>query len=366
MADAPKKEAIVSLLLKGIALPLAEFTLEVDVEAHSPITAIFGPSGAGKTSLLDLVAGLRGAESAFIQLDDQVLTDTRRRVRVPARRRGIGYVSQDLALFPHLSVRGNLLYGHRASDPHRFHFDRIVDLFEIQSLLRRGVLQLSGGEKQRVGLARALLTSPRLLLLDEPMASLDMQLKTKILPYLARVRDEFHIPMLYVTHDRFETLSLADEMVVLVAGKVVQSGPATEVFSRPANLDVAGLLTVETVQPGRVVQIADGLVRVAIGDTLLSAVEPDLPPGTTGVHVCIRADEVILLKGADSPSSPRNHLPATVRSVAREGPLMRVDLDCGFPLAALLTNQACEELALQPGDRVVALAKAPNIHLIPR
>jgi len=356
----------VSLLLSNISLPLADFTLEVNVEIRSPITVIFGPSGSGKTSLLDLVAGLRRAESAFIQLGDEILTDTSKEVFVPARRRGIGYVPQDLALFPHLSVRQNLLYGHRPNGNKRFTFDHIVELLEIQPLVYRGVTQLSGGEKQRVALARALLTSPRLLLLDEPLANLDMQLKTRILPYLARVRDEFRVPILYVTHDRFETLSLADEMVALINGKVAQIGPVQEVFSRPASLDVAGILTVETILPGRIIQTADDLVTVAVGNTMLSAVEPNLPPGTNDVHVCVRADDVILLKGADTPSSPRNHLSSTVRSITREGTLMRVELDCGFRLAALLTRQACEELALKPGDRVVALVKAPNIHLIPR
>jgi len=366
MADAPKEGVEVSLLLNNISLPLAEFTLEVNVEIRSPITVIFGPSGSGKTSLLDLVAGLRRAESAFIQLGDEILTDTSKDVFVPARRRGIGYVPQDLALFPHLSVRQNLLYGHRPDGNKRFTFDHIVELLEIQPLVHRGVTQLSGGEKQRVALARALLASPRLLLLDEPLANLDMQLKTRILPYLARIRDEFRIPILYVTHDRFETLSLADEMVALINGKVAQTGPVQEVFSRPASLDVAGILTVETILPGRIIQTADDLATVAVGNTMLSAVEPTLPPGTDDVHVCVRADDVILLKGVDTPSSPRNHLSSTVRSVTREGTLMRVELDCGFRLAALLTRQACEELALQPGDHVVALVKAPNIHLIPR
>ena len=355
-----------SLLLKNVSLPLAGFTLEVNVEIRSPVTVIFGPSGAGKTSLLDLVAGLRRAESAFIQLDDEVLTDTRKGDFVPARRRGIGYVPQDLALFPHLSVRQNLLYGHRPDGNKRLTFDHIIELLEIQPLIARGVTQLSGGEKQRVALARALLTSPRLLLLDEPLANLDMQLKTKIVPYLARLRDEFRIPMLYVTHDRFEALSLADEMVVLIDGRIAQTGPVHEVFSRPANLDVAGILTIETIQPGRIVKIADNLVTVAVGHTLLSALEANLSRGTTDIYVCIRADDVILLKGRDAPSSPRNHLAATVRSITRDGMLMRVELDCGFPLAALLTRQACEELVLQPGERVVALVKAPNVHLIAR
>jgi molybdate transport system ATP-binding protein len=358
----------VNLRLKNIHLPLTDFSLEVDVEIHARVTAVFGPSGAGKTSLLDLVAGLRRPESAFIQLDNHVLNDTARNVFVPARHRRIGYVPQDLALFPHLSVRQNLLYGHRPnSDPNPlFRFEHVVQVLEIQPLIQRSVTQLSGGEKQRVALARTLLASPQLLLLDEPLASLDMQLKARIIPYLARIRDEFHVPMLYVTHDRFETLTLADDMVVLVRGQVAQTGRVHEVFSRPGNLAVADLFAVETIQPGRIVRKADGLITVAVQSTVLFALDQYLPQGAIDVYVCIRADDVILLKGTDTPSSPRNHLPATVHSVAREGTLMRIELQCGFPLTALLTRQAAEELALRPEDRVVALVKAPHIHLIAR
>jgi molybdate transport system ATP-binding protein len=242
-----------SLLLKNISLPLAPFTLEMDLELKGRISVIFGPSGAGKTSLLDLVAGLRSAKSAVIQLDGQVLTDTSRGVSVATRQRGIGYVPQDLALFPHLNVRQNLLYGSKSigESSRPITFERVVEILEIQPLIERGIKDLSGGEKQRVALARALLASPRLLLLDEPLASLDANLKTRIIPYLTRIRDEFRIPMLYVTHDRAEMLALADELVILIDGKVAQSGSVPEVLSRPANLAVAGLLTVETVQPGR-------------------------------------------------------------------------------------------------------------------
>ncbi len=367
MVDATEEKAGVSLLLKNISLPLTTFTLEVSARIEGRITAIFGPSGAGKTSLLDLVAGLRYAHSAFIQLGDCVLTDISNGIFVPAHQRGIGYVPQDLALFPHLSVRQNLLYGHKAKNDDRLlTFERIVEVLEIQPLIQRRVTELSGGEKQRVALARALLASPHLLLLDEPLASLDLKLKQRIIPYLARVRDEFRIPMLYVTHDRFETLSLADEMVILVEGKVAQIGSVREVFSRPANLSVAALLAVETVQPGIIVRMADDLVTVSVGSALLTALENNLPANITEVYVCIRAEDVILAKGSDRPSSARNHLPARVQSVTREGPVTRIELNCGFNLIALLTRQACEEMSLKSGDSVTALVKAPNIHLIPR
>ena len=221
-----------SLLLKNILLPLEPFTLEVDAEIHSRVTAIFGPSGAGKTSLLDLIAGLRRAKSTFIQLDDIVLTDTTKNLVVPTHRRGIGYVPQDLALFPHLSVRQNLLYGCKAggkADP-LFSFNHVIEVLEIQSLIARGVTELSGGEKQRVALARALLASPRLLLLDEPLASLDSKLKARIIPYLVRVRDEFQTPILYVTHELDEVRALCDEVIMLERGRCLRQGRATDVF----------------------------------------------------------------------------------------------------------------------------------------
>lgn len=214
------------LLLQNISLPLSQFTLEVNVEIDGRVVALFGPSGAGKTSLLDLIAGLRRAPSALVQLDDLTLTDTSRSIFVPARQRGIGYVPQDLALFPHMSVRQNLLYGHKPNGTSNslFSLEHITEVLEIEPLIGRNVLNLSGGEKQRVALARALLTSPRLLLLDEPLASLDANLKAKILPYLARVRDEFQLPMLYVTHDREEVSALCDQVLTMERGRVVEKG----------------------------------------------------------------------------------------------------------------------------------------------
>ena len=219
------------VLLRNICLPLTEFTLEVDLEIRSQVTAIFGPSGAGKTSLLDLVAGLRRPKSALIQINDRLLTDTGLGLNVPSRSREIGYVPQDLGLFPHLSVRRNLLFGYKPAHNSLFSFEHVVDVLEIQPFLARGVTDLSGGEQQRVALARALLTAPRLVLLDEPLASLDLKLKAKIIPYLRRVRDEFHLPMLYVTHDPAEVAALCDEVLAIERGRLVGRGKPKDIFA---------------------------------------------------------------------------------------------------------------------------------------
>ncbi len=221
------------LALRSIRLPLAGFELAVDAELSVDVTALFGPSGAGKTALLDLVAGLRRAPSAWIALDGRVLTDTASRYELPARLRCIGYVPQDGALFPHLSVRRNLLYGHRPppGEPTPVTLQHVAEVLEIEPLLDRGIGALSGGERQRVALARALLSSPRLLLLDEPLAALDRPLKARILPYLKRVRAAFGVPMLYVTHDPEEVLALCEEVLVLERGKLVARGAPREILA---------------------------------------------------------------------------------------------------------------------------------------
>ena len=355
-----------SLSLKNISLPLAPFTLEVNVELHGSVTAIFGPSGAGKTSLLDLIAGLRSAASAFIQLGEHVFADSEKGICLPAKKRNIGYVPQDLALFPHLSVQQNLLYGSKSGPVAGlpFVFEHVAEVLEIQPLIRRNVTELSGGEKQRVALARALISAPRLLLLDEPLASLDAPLKAKIIPYLTRIRDEFKVPTLCVTHDRFEALTLADEIVVLIDGKVCQTGPVLDVFNRPANTAVAKIVGVETLLPGIITDTSEGLATVKVGSTTLTALAPEVPG--TNVFVCVRGEDVTLQRDSSAASSVRNRLATRVVSLQPEGALVRVQLDAGFPLCALVTRPACVELGLRESEAVTALIKAPAIHLVPR
>jgi molybdate transport system ATP-binding protein len=215
-----------NLHLQQIRLPLADFTLQIDGVFDRPITGIFGPSGAGKTSLLELIAGLRRPVAGKVKMDDQILCDAKVGLHLPPRVRRIGYVPQDLALFPHLSVRANLLYGYRSQlgENDNFSLSHVVEVMEISALLERDVTSLSGGEQQRVGFARAILSTPRLLLLDEPMSSLDSRLKTRLIPFLHRIRDEFRIPFVYVTHDASELIALSDEVLMLERGRLVGRG----------------------------------------------------------------------------------------------------------------------------------------------
>lgn len=335
---------------------------------QSGITVLFGASGAGKSTVVRCLAGLDRPDEGSIRFDSETWSDAGQCLFVTPQARRIGYVPQEYALFPHLSVEHNVSYGlHRMSKAERQ--GRVAELVAwlgLEGLERRLPRELSGGQQQRVALARAVARRPRRLLLDEPLSALDLPTRVRLRSQMRQWLTERAIPSLVVTHDRTEALALGDDLVVMDGGRIVQQGPVHEVFSHPANLAVAGILAVETVQPGRVLSLSDGLVTVAVGPRKLIALAPDLPTGAGDVYVCIRAEDVILVKGEAAHSSPRNCLPAVVRGLSPEGPMVRIDLDCGFPLAALLTKQACAELALAQQDTVLALVKAPQIHLIPR
>lgn len=204
------------------------FVLEVSQKLTGRITALFGPSGAGKTTTLDAIAGLRTPSRGSILIDDHLLFSSAKRIDVPVHKRHVGYVAQDVSLFPHLSVKRNVLYGRREGQ--RMALPTVAAMLEIEPLLDRGVSQLSGGERQRVALARALMSSAAVLLLDEPLAAVDLELRRRILPYLERVRDELRVPIVYVTHAREEVHALADFVVMLERGRVVQSGEPAEVL----------------------------------------------------------------------------------------------------------------------------------------
>jgi molybdate transport system ATP-binding protein len=240
----------------------------------------------------------------------------------------------------------------------------LLELLQLGGLEGHYPKQLSGGQQQRVALARALARRPQVLLLDEPLSSLDAPTREQLRRELRRWLVDLRTPTILVTHDRVEAMALGDQVVVLDQGRVLQSGPVHEVFSRPADAAVARIVGVDTVEPARVLRVADGLATVTVGPVQLVALAET--PLEGDVYVCIHAEDVIVEKGSLAASSARNRLAGSIHTVSREGPMVRLSMDCGFPLAALVTKQACEELNLREGERVTALVKAPAIHLVPR
>ncbi len=338
-----------------------------DLRLGGGVTVLFGASGSGKTTLLRCLAGLERPDRGRILMGETTWFDGARKLWLPARARDVGFVPQDYALFPHLTVARNVAYGLSGLSA----LERTARVTEalrwlgLEGLEQRRPAELSGGQQQRVALARATVRRPQWLLLDEPFAALDTPTRLRLRGELRQYLRQLAIPTVLVTHDRFEALALGDSVVVLHAGHNVQHGAGHEVFSRPVNLAVAEVTAVETIQPGRVGEIRDGLATVTVGARPLSALAvAGLVPGGD-VYVCIRAEDVVLTRAGAEPASARNRLPVTVRSLAPEGPQVRVTLAGDFPLTALLTRSACDELALRPGDTLIALIKTPQVHLIP-
>lgn len=331
-----------------------------------PVTVLFGPSGCGKTTVLRCLAGLDTPEEGAIQFGAETWFDAGRGICLTPQQRGIGFVFQDYALFPHLTVAGNVGYGLRglpASERQR-QVDELLQRFELTALAGQRPRQLSGGQQQRVALARALACRPKLLLLDEPLSALDAALREQLRGELRRLLAACDVPVLLVTHDREEALVLGDELVVMSGGAVHQTGSVLEVFSRPADAEVARIVRIENLQPGRVTSVSEGLATIEVGTARLVALS--LENCAHDVWVSIRGEEVILQRDGGAASSVRNALLARVVAVHPGSPLARVELDAGFPLFAFVTRPACEELDLRPGVTVTALIKAPAIHLIPR
>jgi len=326
------------------------------------VTALFGRSGAGKTSVINMVAGLARPDEGRVAVNGRLLFDSRQGVNLPPEKRGIGYVFQDGRLFPHLDVASNLAYGMRLTPPDRRYldFERVVELLGIGHLLQRRPALLSGGEKQRVAIGRALLTSPSLLLMDEPLASLDGERKAEVLPFVHRLSRELSVPILYVSHSLDEILNLADFLVVLEGGRVVDEGSLEEVTSRLDPQAFPGIAgdgaVIPTVVAGH--DEAGGLTHLSFPGGVLRAPRMDLPPGRE-VRVRIRARNVALALVPPKRTSIRNIFPCTVESVAQApGGLVDARVDIGCPLTARITRHAARDLGIRPGRRMYALVKS--------
>jgi len=311
------------------------------------------------------VAGLDQPDEGHIRFGGEVWCDVPSGVHLAPQRRQVGLVPQDDALFPHLSVAANVAYGASglASSEREQQTAAIMAWLGLEGLEQRLPREISGGERQRVALARAVARRPRLLLLDEPLSSLDGPIRQRLRGDLRSLLQELGLPALIVTHDRGEASALGDELVVVDRGRVLQQGPVEDVFARPMGLEAARAVGVETLVLGRVIDEADGLVTVAVGAARVVALAPSGAPARD-VTVSIRAENVILVRADGITASARNLLPATVRALTPEGATTTVTLDCGFALKALVTRQACEELALREGEQLLAMVKAPHVHLI--
>lgn len=329
------------------------------------VTAIFGPSGCGKTTFLRCMAGLERSSRGVIRFGDVVWQDEARRIFLPVVKRPIGYVFQEPRLFPHLSVRANLMYGFKRipRKQRRLSVEGIVEILDLHGLLTRRPHHLSGGEQQRVAIGRALLTSPALLLMDEPLSSLDMTRKNEILPFLQRLNQDLRVPVLYVSHDLNEILQLADHVVVIKEGDVVATGTIQDVFAR---LDLPGLVepnvvgaVIETTVAAHEPQF--GLTRVEFSGRSLCIPQQALPVGTS-LRVQILARDVSLVVGVPaSQSSVLNALEARVIEIreSRSDPYtVKVKLDVGCPLLAMITRKSLHQLKLHPGQKVQAHVKA--------
>jgi len=344
------------------------FTLDVAFSAPTPgVTALFGRSGCGKSTLISLIAGLLPADGGRVTVGEDLLFDGTRHVSVDARHRRMGVVFQDARLFPHLSVRANLEYGTRrlareAARP--IAFDDVVSLLGLEGLVARRPHQLSGGEKQRVALGRALLAQPRLLLLDEPLASLDMARREEVLPYLERLRDAFSMPIVYVSHQFDEVLRLATRVVLLDAGRVVADGDIATVSRDPRLRAIVGPDSVGAVVAGHVERVdASGLAGVRVGDAEVT-VELDGAVVGQRIQIQVLARDVIVASELPRGLSVRNVVAARVVSVTPDaGRSVMVELDIGgaSTLLARVTARASDELALVADKRVWALIKAVSL-----
>jgi molybdate transport system ATP-binding protein len=341
------------------------FTLDVDLDvATRGVVALFGRSGCGKTTLVNIIAGLLDADDVQIEIDGVTLEGAG--VRTPAERRRIGYVFQDARLFPHFDVLGNLRYGERRArtTAHAITLEQVVALLGLGALLTRRVHELSGGERQRVALGRALLSQPRLMLLDEPLAALDAARREEVLPYLEKLRDELALPMIYVSHQFEEVLRLATHVVLLENGRVAAHGPLDEISLHPQLRAIVGPEAVGAVLIG-VIEAADaatGLATLRIGGNVLRVA---LRGAQVGAHVRVQllARDIILAASHPEGLSVRNVLAGTIARVTpddEDTDLVHVDIGEAVVLARV-TRAASAELRLQAGRPIWALVKVASI-----
>jgi molybdate transport system ATP-binding protein len=345
----------------------APFKLDLRFEAGPGVLILFGASGAGKSLTLQLLAGLQTPDQGCIRVGDDVLFDSSRQINLPVRSRGVGFVFQNLALFPHLNTRQNVSYGlaHLSATERQHRVDAMLGKLKIDRLADRSTQTLSGGEQQRVALARALVTLPRMLLLDEPLSALDLSIKRSILADLQRINQELRIPILYVTHDRSEALSLGEHLLVLEAGRVVAEGKPIDVLTQPLRESVANLTGVENLFDVRVVERNPerGTLTCDAGGCRLEIPYGDWPVDRP-LRVGLRSGDILLAVSPPEGLSAQNILPGRIQRIDSADYEVGLLVDCGKILDVTLTRSAVETLQLSLGQEVWLIFKAHSCHVL--
>ncbi|KKH46445.1 ATP-binding cassette domain-containing protein [Methanosarcina sp. 1.H.A.2.2] len=344
---------IESLSRKWKNFSLDELSLKVESGEYF---VILGPTGAGKTLLLELIAGFHVPDSGRVLVDGKDVT------HLPPEKHNLAFVYQNYSLFPHMSVKKNIEFGmrmKRIKDPKRV-LETARDL-KITHLLDRNPLTLSGGEQQRVALARALVTDPKILLLDEPLSALDPRTQENAREMLSVLHKKNKLTVLHITHDQTEARIMADRIAVVMDGKLIQVGTPKDIFENPVDSQVASFVGFENVLKGRVISADRGLLRIETGGAVIDA-SGDMEAGDQ-VYAFLRPENIALSK-TSTQSSIRNSLQGRVTEVWILGALVRVKVDCGVPLNALITRQSAEEMDLSPGVPVYAQFKASSVHVL--
>jgi molybdate transport system ATP-binding protein len=351
----------------------SSFVLDVALEIPSGITIVFGPSGAGKSTLLDCIAGLLKPDAGRIEIGGEVLLDVERRIDVPPAKRTIAYVFQSLALFPHMTVEQNVAYGlaEIPAQERAMRINEMLEAFRVQQLAKRKAVEISGGEQQRVALARSLATSPRLLLLDEPLTALDEGLKKSIMEDLRRWNAAQNIPILYVTHSRAEVDTLGERVIVMDQGKIISTGTPHEVLDTPRRSSLAQATGFENLFRGVVTEIreADGVMRVRL---VRGACEIETPLGHavagTAVRLAIRAGDILLATERPYGLSARNVIPGRVISLEQRGTMfiaqVATNSDGAVVFTVHLTLGAKRALQLDLNRPVWLVLKTHSCHVL--
>ena len=343
------------------------FKLDLRFEARPGVLILFGASGAGKSLTLQLLAGLQTPDRGTIRVAGEALFDSSREINVPVRQRCVGFVFQNLALFPHLSTRQNVAYGlaHLSAAERRQRVGAMLEKLKIDSLADRSPQTLSGGEQQRVALARALVTRPRMLLLDEPLSALDLSIKRSIVADLQRINQEQRIPILYVTHDRSEALSLGERVLLLESGRVVAEGRPLDVLTQPAQESVANLTGVENLFDVRIVgrNPERGTLTCDAGGCRLEIPYGDWPIDQS-LRVGLRSGDILLAVSPPKGLSAQNILPGRIQQIDAADYEVRLQVNCGKVFDVTLTRSAIETLELNLGQEVWLIFKAHSCHVL--